>query len=65
MRKVAAGLGSLVVAAGLTTTFALSAGAAPSDSGRVQARAVVSDDLAGPAEEKRREAEAAAGPKKP
>ena len=55
MRKVVAGLGSLVVAAGLTTTFALSAGAQPSDSGRVQARAVVSDDLAGPAEEKRRE----------
>ena len=55
MRKIAAGLGGLVVAAGLTTTFALSAGAAPPDGGRLQPRAVVADDLVGPAEAKRRE----------
>jgi immune inhibitor A len=55
MRKVAAGLGGLVVAAGLTTTFALSAGATPPDGGRFQPKEVVADDLVGPAEAKRRE----------
>jgi len=55
MRKVAAGLGGLVVAAGLTTTFALSAGAVPPDGGRFQPKGTVADDLAGPAEAKRRE----------
>jgi immune inhibitor A len=55
MRRYAAGLGGLVVAAGLTTTFALSAGAAPPDQARFQPRAVVADDLVGPAEAKRRE----------
>ena len=55
MRKLAAGLGSLVVAAGLTTTFALSAGAAPPEGARAQKDRVVVDDLPNPAEEKRRE----------
>jgi immune inhibitor A len=55
MRKAVAGLGSLVIAAGLTTTFALSAGASPQDGGRVQPRAVVADDLPDAAEIKRRE----------
>ena len=55
MRRVATGLGSLVVAAGLTTTFALSAGAAPPDGAKVQPRQVVADDLPNAAEEKRRE----------
>ena len=55
MRKLAAGLGSLVVAAGLTTTFALSAGAAPGDgSARAQSQQVA-DDMPNAAEEKRRE----------
>jgi immune inhibitor A len=61
MRKVAAGLGSLVVAAGLTTTFAMSAGAAPPDgSPRVQPRTVAVDDLPNPEEAKRRELRQAA-----
>ena len=55
MRRVATGLGSLVVAAGLTTTFALSAGAAPPDGAKVQPGQVVTDELPNPAEEKRRE----------
>jgi immune inhibitor A len=56
MRKVAAGLGSLVVAAGLTTTFALSAGAAPSDGSKAtQPERAVVDDVPNAAEEKRRE----------
>src|SRR6185503_11051903 len=60
MKKVVAGLGSLVVAAGLTTSFALSAGAAPPDAGHFQPGAVVSDDLSSPADEKRRELREAA-----
>jgi immune inhibitor A len=55
MRRIAAGLGSLVVAAGVATTFALSAGAAPSDGVRAQAPRGVVDDLPGAAEKKRRE----------
>src|SRR6185295_17926943 len=55
MRRVTAGLGSLVVAAGLTTTFALSAGAAPPDgSARVQPNTVAVDDLPNPEGTKRR-----------
>ena len=38
MRRVRAGLGGLALAAGLTTTFALSAGAAPPDGATAQAR---------------------------
>jgi immune inhibitor A len=60
MRKVAAGLGSLVVAAGLTTTFALSAGAAPPDVTRAQTPRPVVDDVPNAAEEKRRELREAA-----
>jgi immune inhibitor A len=52
MRKVGAGLGSLALAAGLATTFALSAGAAPPD-GATAAPAVV-DELPNAAAEKRR-----------
>ena len=61
MRKVAAGLGSLVVAAGLTTGFALSAGASQPARGTTSEppRAAV-DDLPNPAEEKRRELREAA-----
>jgi immune inhibitor A len=56
MRRVATGLGSLVVVAGLTTTFALSAGAAaPPDGAKSQPGQIVSDELPNPAEEKRRE----------
>ena len=56
MRRVAAGLGSLAIAAGLTTTFALSAGAAaPPDGAKVQPGQNVADELPNPAEEKRRE----------
>ena len=56
MRRVAAGLGSLAIAAGLTTTFALSAGAAaPPDGAKVQPGQNVTDELPNPAEEKRRE----------
>ena len=45
-----------MLAAGLTTTFALSAGAAPSDGARAQAtRAAAADDVPNAAEEKRRE----------
>ena len=58
MRKALAGLGGLALAAGLATTFALSAGAAPPD-GTATQRAVV-DDLPNPAEEKRRELREAA-----
>jgi immune inhibitor A len=53
MRKVGAGLGSLALAAGLATTFALSAGAAAPPEGNSVQRAVV-DELPNPAEEKRR-----------
>ena len=56
MRRVAAGLGSLAIAAGLTTTFALSAGAAaPPDGAKVQPGQNVTDELPNAAEEKRRE----------
>ena len=56
MRKVAAGLGSLVVAAGLTTGFALSAGASQSPRGTTsEPPRMAVDDLPNPAEEKRRE----------
>jgi immune inhibitor A len=56
MRNGAAGLASLVVAAGVATTFALSAGAAPPDGGaKVQPQRVVGDDLPNPEEAKRRE----------
>jgi immune inhibitor A len=54
MRKGAAGLGSLAVAAGLTATFALSAGAAPPDGAHVRAQRAVVDDLPSASEEKRR-----------
>jgi immune inhibitor A len=52
MRKLGVGLGSLALAAGVATTFALSAGAAP-PGGAGTERTVV-DDLPNPAEEKRR-----------
>jgi immune inhibitor A len=52
MRKVGAGLGGLALAAGLATTFALSAGAAPPE-GTAFRQGVV-DELPNPAEEKRR-----------
>jgi immune inhibitor A len=52
MRKLRAGLGSLALAAGLATTYALSAPAAP-PAGTSAQRAVV-DELPNPAEEKRR-----------
>jgi immune inhibitor A len=52
MRKVGAGLGSLALAAGLATTFALSAGAAPPEGTSVQR--AVADELPNRAEEKRR-----------
>ena len=55
MRRVTAGLGSLVAAAGLATTFALSAGAAPQEGLRGQSARAVSDDLPSATEEKRRE----------
>ena len=55
MRRVTAGLGSLVAAAGLATTFALSAGAAPQEGLRGQPARAVSDDLPSATEEKRRE----------
>ena len=56
MRRVAAGLGSLAIAAGLTTTFALSAGAAaPPDGTTVSRGRTSTDELPNPAEEKRRE----------
>ena len=45
MRRVTAGLGSLVVAAGFATTFALSAGAAPQEGLRGQPARAVSDDV--------------------
>jgi immune inhibitor A len=52
MRKLRVGLGSLALAAGLATTYALSAPAAP-PAGSTAQRAVV-DELPNPAEEKRR-----------
>ena len=55
MRRVTAGLGSLVAAAGLATTFALSAGAAPQEGLRGQSARAVSDDLPSATELKRRE----------
>jgi immune inhibitor A len=55
MRKVATGLGGLVVAAGLTATFAFSAGAQPPDGALAQPQRVVVDDVPNAAEEKRRE----------
>ena len=53
MRKVGAGLGGLALAAGLASTFALSAGAAAPPDGTSVQRATV-DELPNPAEEKRR-----------
>ncbi len=55
MRRAAAGLGSLALAAGLTATLALSAGAAPPDGATTARSAPMSDELPNPAEEKRRE----------
>jgi immune inhibitor A len=55
MRKVVAGLGSLVVAAGLTTGFALSAGAAAPHTVRAAPPQQVVDDVPNGVEEKRRE----------
>src|SRR4051794_9861239 len=55
MRRVTAGLGSLVAVAGLTTTFALSAGAAPPEQSRLQPARPVVDDLPDATEAKRRE----------
>jgi immune inhibitor A len=55
MRKVAAGLGSLVVAAGLTTGFALSAGAAAPHTVKAAPPQQVIDDVPNAVEEKRRE----------
>ena len=62
MRRVTAGLGSLVVAAGLATTVALgSAGAAPPSGEIGQPQQMpVSDELPNPVEEKRRELREAA-----
>ena len=54
MRKVGAGLGGLALAAGLATTFALSAGAAAPPDGTSVQRGGRSDELPNPAEEKRR-----------
>lgn len=62
MRRVAAGLGSLAIAAGLATAVALdTAGAAP-PAGTTQqgGQPVISDDLPNPVEEKRRELRAEA-----
>ena len=61
MRRVAAGLGSLAIAAGLATAVALdTAGAAP-PAGTTQQQGVAhTDDLPNPAEEKRRELRAEA-----
>src|ERR1700741_1071493 len=52
MRRLGAGLGSLALAAGWATTFALSAGASPPEGTTTQRAAV--DELPNPAEEKRR-----------
>jgi hypothetical protein len=52
MRKLRAGLGSLALAAGLATTYALSAPAAPPEG--TAAQPAVVDELPNPAEEKRR-----------
>jgi immune inhibitor A len=60
MRRVTAGLTSLVVAAGLTTTFALTAGAAAPDGAQVLPQRAVVDDLPNPEESKRRELREAA-----
>lgn len=62
MRRVAAGLGSLAIAAGLATAVALdTAGAAPPVGTTQQGgQPVVSDDLPNPVEEKRRELRAEA-----
>ena len=54
MRRVPAGLAGLALATGVATTVALSASAAPPDGSKATARHVVSDDLPGRAEEKRR-----------
>ncbi len=57
MRRVTAGLGSLVIAAGLATTVALDAGAAAPPAGTTQQGQAIphTDDLPNAAEEKRRE----------
>lgn len=62
MRRVAAGLGSLAIAAGLATAVALdTAGAAPPVGTTQQGgQPVISDDLPNPVEEKRRELRAEA-----
>ncbi len=55
MRRVTAGLGSLAIAASVTTTLAFSAGANPPDGSRpVAVKKAVSDELPNPAESKRR-----------
>ncbi|MDA0161434.1 immune inhibitor A [Solirubrobacter ginsenosidimutans] len=60
MFRVGAGLGSLGVALGLATTFALTANAAPPEGATAQPQAPVVDDLPNPAETKRRELREAA-----
>ncbi|RKQ90987.1 immune inhibitor A [Solirubrobacter pauli] len=61
MRRVAAGLGSLAIAAGLATAVALDANAAPPVGTTQQGgQPVISDDLPNPVEEKRRELRAEA-----
>ena len=60
MFRVGAGLGSLGVALGLATTFALTANAAPPEGATAQPQAPVVDDLPNPAENKRRELREAA-----
>src|SRR5215218_5853560 len=55
MRRVTAGLGSLAIAAGVTTTLGFSAGANPPDGAKqASPKAVTSDELPNRAEEKRR-----------
>ncbi len=54
MRRVTAGLGSLAIAAGVTTTLALSATAAPPEGGVQAGVKHASDELPNRAEEKRR-----------
>ncbi len=55
MRRVTAGLGSLAIAAGVTTTLALTATAAPPDGSKpIAAKKAAVDELPNPAEEKRR-----------
>src|SRR5690349_15775420 len=60
MRRVTAGLGSLALAAGLATTVAVSAPAAPPVGATGQPRGAVVDDLPDATETKRRELRQAA-----